>query len=177
VAREQPRRGPGIEAAQSDQVSSEVAFGRRDRDAARRDRHVATDRPALGLESDVVGRVPLGVDHTDPAVDRDLGSLDEGPVRFDVRRGRKAGLEPAATPDGRARLGRVVRDRPDVVRVGVRDRDVFDPGGVDGGVEVVGTAGRIDQQLLGEEVGVGRAGGHAPLDRDGNPGDTPRDGR
>ena len=61
-----------MEAAQSDQIPSEVAFGRRDRDAARCDRYVAADRSPCCLERDVVGGVPLGVDHTDPAVDRDL---------------------------------------------------------------------------------------------------------
>jgi hypothetical protein len=107
-----------VEATQSDQIPSKVALGCGDRDAALGDRNVAADCSFARLEGDVVGCVTLGIDHAESVTDRHLRPLHDGPVRFDARGGREPGLEPAATPDGRARLGSVFGDRADVIRVG-----------------------------------------------------------
>jgi hypothetical protein len=163
-----------VEATQSDQIPSKVALGCGDRDAALGDRNVAADCSFARLEGDVVGCVTLGIDHAESVTDRHLRPLHDGPVRFDARGGREPGLEPAATPDGRARLGSVFGDRADVIRVGMCDGNVTDFGGVDGGVEVVGPARRVDQKRVVYDIRVGGPGGDTPLDRDGNPDDPAR---
>ncbi len=121
VAREQAGGAAEAEPAERDEVRPQVALGRGDGDAPVGPGEVATRRPRVGQEGEVVGRVSGRLEDTRAG---DPVAVGERAVRSDTRRRPEAAGVAAGGPDGRA-VG-VGGDRRRVVGVCVGDGDVVD---------------------------------------------------